>query len=146
MDKLVIANIGTAYTGKSSSVKEVFSLLATRYPNNITIFHSLESGDVKAIIDVQGVQIGIESQGDPNSRLFQSLDDFQRIGCSIIVTACRTYGRTTCAVEEMHQYGYRIIWSPHDKSWDDSKIKNYLNSRYAEHIVQIIEDWIDGKL
>lgn len=78
MDKLVTANTGTAFTGKSFSVKDVFRLLVTLYPNNVTIFQSLESGDVKAIIDLKGVQIGIESQEDPSSRLSQGLDEFQR--------------------------------------------------------------------
>lgn len=144
MNKLVIANTGTAYQGKSTSVKEVFKLIASRYPGNIKIINPLESGDVKAIIEVQGVLVGIESQGDPNSRMFDSLKDFRKAGCEIIVIACRTYGETYKAVDGMHNHGYQVIWTANDKNWDDDSIVDYLNARYAEHVLQLIEDRIAG--
>lgn len=79
MNKLIIANTGIGNQGKSSSIKEVYNLLVSRYPDNVQIIHPVESGDVKAIVDVKGVRIGIESQGDPNSRMFQSLQDFLKV-------------------------------------------------------------------
>jgi hypothetical protein len=51
--------------------------------------------DIKIIMTgVKGKKIGIESQGDPNSRLEQSLKDFVNAGCDIIFCACRTSGMT----------------------------------------------------
>jgi len=38
--------------------------------------------------------VGIESQGDPNSRLQQSILDFAVAKCDIIFCACRTSGMT----------------------------------------------------
>lgn len=108
MRKLVIANTGTGNRGKSTSVKEVYKLVTSRYPENIQIIHPLESGDVKVIVEVQGILVGIESKGDPKSRIFDSLDDFQAAGCSIILIACRTYGDTFDAVDGMHQCGYQV--------------------------------------
>ena len=145
MNKLVIANIGTACQGKSTSVKEAFKLIASRYPDNIKIIHPLESGDVNAVIEVHGILVGIESQGDPGSRMFNSLKDFLSAGCEIIVIACRTYGATYRAVNDMHQHGYQVIWTANDKNWDEDSIVDYLNTRYAEHILQLIEDRIAYK-
>ena len=142
MNKLIIANTGTGNQGKSSSIKEVYNLLVSRYPYNVQIIHPVKSGDVKAIVDVKGVLIGIESQGDPNSRMFQSLQDFLKAGCDIVVIACRTYGETYKAVNDMHQYGYQVIWTANDKNLDEKSIVDYLNMHYAQHILQLIEDRI----
>ena len=145
MNKLVIANTGTGCQGKSTSIKEVFKLIASRYPKNVTIIHPLKSGDVKAIIEVKGVLVGIESQGDPGSRMKDTLKYFLNASCKIIVIACRTYGDTYSAVNDMHQHGYQVIWTANDKNWDDSRIVEYLNTRYAQHILQLIEDRIADK-
>ena len=145
MRKLVIANTGTGNRGKSTSIKEVYKLVTTRYPENIRIIHPLVSGDVKAIVEVQGVLVGIESQGDPKSRIFDSLEDFHAAGCGIIVIACRTHGDTFNAVDGMHQCGYQVIWTANDKNWDEDSVVDYLNSKYAEHVVRLIEDRINNK-
>lgn len=142
MNKLIIANTGIGNQGKSSSIKEVYNLLVSRYPDNVQIIHPVESGDVKAIVDVKGVRIGIESQGDPNSRMFQSLQDFLKAGCDIVVIACRTYGETYKAVNDMHQYDYQVIWTANDKNREEKSIVDYLNMHYAQHILQLIEDRI----
>jgi hypothetical protein len=43
---------------------------------------------------VNGLAVGIESQGDPNSRLKRSLPAFAAAKCDIIFCACRTSGMT----------------------------------------------------
>lgn len=144
MNKLVIANIGVGNRGKSTSIKECFKLLSSRYPKNVTIIHALKSGDVKAIVDVNGTLVGIESQGDPKSRMPDSLISFRKAGCEIILIACRTYGETYDAIMDMKKYGYQIVWTANDKNWEDDRIVDYLNSKYAEHILQLIEDRIAG--
>lgn len=40
MNKLIIANTGTGYQGKSSSIKEFYNLLVSRYPDNVQIIHT----------------------------------------------------------------------------------------------------------
>ena len=144
MTNLIIANTGSGNKGKSSSIKEVYKLLANQYPESVNVIHPLESGDVKAIIKVNDVFVGIESQGDPNSRVFTSLGDFRKAGCQIIVVACRSYGNTKEAVEKMDKHGYQVVWAANDKYSDDSSIADYLNAKYAEHVVQLIEDHIAG--
>lgn len=88
MKKIVFANCGAGNQGKSSSVKEVYHLLNSKYKAILMT----GGADIKATIRINGVLVGVESQGDPYSRLFQSLDDFVSMGCDIIVCACRSSG------------------------------------------------------
>lgn len=141
MKKLVIANWGSAQQGKSSSIKQVFELLRKKYPYDILI----NGADIKAIVNVNGVKIGIESQGDPNSRIFDSIDDFVKAGCDIIVCACRSWGETRNKVTSLNKSGYDIIWTQNDKS-DNIGHHDTLNKLYAEHVIKIIEYRMNGKI
>lgn len=141
MQKLVIANSGAGAQGKTSSVKEVFNLLSTKYPNTILI----GGADIKATIQIGDVLIGLESQGDPYSRMFDSLDDFVNMGCDIIVCACRTWGATKEKVSSLQHQGYQIIWAQNDRT-EESSLYRALHTLYAEHVVQMIEQRIAGKL
>jgi hypothetical protein len=81
--------------GKSSTIKEVFNILNTKYPNCVRKNYFPGAYDIKIeMINVNGHIVGIESQGDPNSRLQSSLNDFEKNGCDIIICACRTSGMT----------------------------------------------------
>lgn len=59
-----------------------------------------------------------------------------------MVIACRTYGETYKAVNDMQQHGYQVIWTANDKNWDEKIIVDYLNVHYAQHVLQLIEDRI----
>jgi hypothetical protein len=55
--------------------------------------------------------MGIESQGDPNSRIFKSLPFFVNKECDIILCACRNRGETVWEVEKLHKdFDYDIVW------------------------------------
>ena len=78
MNKLVIANRGAGGIGKSTSVKAVYYLLKSKGYQLIseTWQYEEEIGDIKAIFDINGVKVGIESQGDPGydmERLWRNL-------------------------------------------------------------------------
>ena len=140
MKKLVIVNWGSSEQGKSSSLKQVFARLS-KYPHLIMI----NNGDIKAIVNIDGVKVGVESQGDPNSRMFASLDDFVNEGCDIIVCASRCWGATVDKVSSLKQYGYEILWTQNDRT-ENSSLHAQLNSLYAEWVEQIIINRISGKL
>lgn len=143
MNNLVIANKGTAECGKSSSIKEVFNKLIAIYPYNILI----EDGDIKAIITIGNILVGIESQGDPNSRMMQSMNDFVSMGCQIIVAACRTSGETCNKIIELNQVnGYDIIWATNDKTAISQQHQDILNKKYAERVIDLIMERINGIL
>lgn len=85
MQKLVIANRGSKEQGKSTSIREVFNILTAKYPTNVII----DNGDIMATIQIEDVLVGLESQGDPSSRIFNSLKKLVELGCDVIVCACR---------------------------------------------------------
>jgi hypothetical protein len=139
MKKTVIANIGHANQGKSDSIKKVLQLLLLKYPNSNTPLAKIDySGDVKVIISIRNLKIGIESQGDPNSRLGKSLDEFAAESCDIIICSCRTRGQTAYDVDSMKpQYGYDIIWVSNYRS--DEVDKDNLNELSAKQFVELVE-------
>ena len=139
MKKLVIANSGLEKQGKSSSIREIFNQLRVKYPYNIL----KDDCDIKATVDINGIIIGIESQGDPNSRMQQSMDEFVKINCQIIVAACRTKRGTLKKINELHtNNGYDIIWASNDRTSTLIKQKK-LNEKYAERVIELILDHIN---
>ncbi|MDD4962715.1 MAG: hypothetical protein PHI11_02220 [Gallionella sp.] len=86
---------GSGNCGKSDTLIRLFQALQTKYPS--ATIHTLHSGtkDIAVIMrGVKGLVVGIESQGDPYSRLEQSLPAFSAAKCDIIFCACRTRGMT----------------------------------------------------
>ena len=139
MNKLIIVNKGHAGVGKSSSIKLVFEKLKVLHPSVVTIIK--DDGDITATIDVNGTLVGIESQGDPNSRMFKTLPELVVRGCEIIVCACRTSGATKEIVSSLKKEGFDIIWTsnPHNKN-----LSKELNSMWANLVVDIIERRVNG--
>lgn len=146
MKKLVITNIGKASQGKTSSIKEVFAQLQKAgYPCDIIYEAISKYSDVMAIFTIEGVKVGIESQGDPKSRMPESMNYFVKSNCQIIVAACRTSGETYQKILELNsKYDYDIIWSPNDKTEISERHIQILNERYAKRVIQLIFDRISG--
>ena len=140
MQKLVIANRGSKEQGKTSSIREVYNILVARYPTNVYF----DYGDIMATIQIGDILVGLESQGDPGSRIFDSLKKFMELGCDVIVCACRSYGDTTDAVNALADDGYQVIFATNDKS-DDKAMQVVLNKKYATRVVDMIEERIIGK-
>lgn len=107
----IIAIKGVLNTGKTATIKKFYHLLKSKYPKS-KIENEICGSDIRAIITINGVKIGIESQGDPNSRLFESILLFVKNQCNIIVCATRSRGGTVQLIEE--QENYEIIW--HERS------------------------------
>lgn len=85
---------GSGSSGKSDTIIKLLELVCTKYPKaKLREFH--RGRDVNVIIEnVRGKSIGIESQGDPNSRLEDSLGAFKAEKCDIVFCSCRTRGMT----------------------------------------------------
>jgi len=142
--KTVIANSGGGGIGKSSAIKQVYEEVKRRYPHLVELRATLDTGDINALISISGFVIGIESQGDPNSRMYASLKDFVAQNCDIIVCACRTKSDTLASVRDLeHTHNYRLIFAQH---YINASIKDSLNTLYAKSIVQMIDDIMNGKL
>lgn len=91
----IFALQGPGDSGKSETIKLVYGELIRKYPSAQVQNFSPYTKDIKVIIaNINGHLVGIESQGDPNSRLKQSLHDFRSANCDIIICATRTSGMT----------------------------------------------------
>lgn len=127
MKKTIITYHGRANEGKSSTIKEVCKQLIT--PNSqVRTYDGLPvnfNWDILMAIQIGKIKIGIESQGDPGSRMITDntlryladskfqIKGYQRgLGdCDIIVCASRTSGQTVIKVDEIaNKYGYRTLW------------------------------------
>lgn len=102
-----VALKGRGSSGKTETIKLVFQLLQARYSNAVVDLLISNTIDIKATMVINGNKVGIESQGDPNSRLKQSLADFVDVECSIIICATRTRGKTVVWVNN-YSSGNRI--------------------------------------
>lgn len=139
--KFILALTGYANSGKSSIIKSVFHQLLKHYPEYaIVIDNGEESGDVKAMFFIEGLKIGIESQGDPNSRQPRSIDEFVSMGCDIILSACRTRGHTINAITK-YSNEYQILRIFKNKMNDDS-----LRYRSNDEMVYLLIKLIESRL
>jgi phosphoribulokinase len=111
--KRIVALQGSSNCGKSTTIRNVFKLLVEKYniqPSQIQDYYQnhTQHPDCKVILkNVNGHKIGIEGQGDPNSRQEQSFDDFAKAGCDIIFCTCRTSGMTVDWIN-----AYKGIYDP----------------------------------
>src|ERR1700749_2291321 len=137
--KTIVAIWGPANQGKSSTVKLICKEILTQFPNATTVPLIIDySIDIKVIITLNGKTIGIESQGDPSSRIFRSLDEFGKLSCDIIICSTRSSGATVEAVSQMHEkFGYDRIWATNYRTKDFNK--DLLNQTSADQIIELIK-------
>ena len=158
--KIVIANSGFAYTGKSTSIRYVFELLSSRYHVIEPINGYNPNEDIKAIIEIPQsdghmVKVGIESQGDPSSRQMDSINYFINKDCEIILVACRIKGTTKDAVINLCNNDWQVIWfknsimkvdvanqsstSTPPLRTQDARLQERLSRDYAFYVASLIE-------
>jgi hypothetical protein len=143
--KTVIANRAVGDWGKSTSLKQVYETLKVKYPNMTPKTTLINDGDIKAIFTIGNIKIGFETQGDPYSRIFQSIDDFVNESCDLIICACRTRGATIEKIRSLRKFDYRIIWSP-NISCDQKSTHKVLNDLYVISIADIIDALLNENL
>ena len=142
--KQIFGLYGTSNVGKSRTIKNVYRKLTEKYPDFIfkKDFKQItaDEGDICVIIVINGKIIGIESQGDPNSRIFISLPIFVKLNCDIILCATRTRGATVDEVEKLKST-YEVKWIKKNPSENDTKHKSD-NNKIATEILNLISDKI----
>lgn len=146
MKKNIIAIWGHANQGKSDTVKRIAQILLKEYPTAIPTPLNIDySTDIKIIVAIGEIKIGIESQGDPNSRLFGSLKEFARKNCDLIICSTRTSGATVNAVSSLHSSdNYEIIWATNYRS--NEKSRNILNELSANQVFELIQTLLTNKI
>lgn len=151
MNKLVIADRGARAIGKSAAVREVFYQLRREYEPKLEEWqYEKDEGDIKAIFEIDGVKVGIESQGDPGYDMEKTMDEFvEKYKCDIIVTACRPRGTTYHKVSiDLRNRRYDILWYAHYVYQGEGARNTWeiFKGTYAEQVVKLIKDRIAGKI
>lgn len=160
--KTVIANKGLAEQGKSASIKLVTEEILKNFKNatyqayivdikqkTITKSELSYKGDITVLIEIDGIKIGVESQGDPQSRIFYSLPFFVQNECDIVLCACRNRGDTVWEVEKLHDNNnYDIIWTTNPRSWQKRSDEqcDFMNKLFIDQTIKLIEGIISQKL
>ncbi|MGB5687112.1 MAG: hypothetical protein WBM35_14990 [Candidatus Electrothrix sp.] len=108
----VIALWGISDTGKSDTLRKVHKVflnienLKTIDEYRIT---GTDSSDLREVMIINEILVGIETQGDPGYRLEESLKLFESIGCGVIICATRSRGATRAAVHSLEPK-YQLSW------------------------------------
>lgn len=145
MRNSVVALSGIAGQGKSSTVKDICRILMQQNPGHTSVPAQVNfNGDINVILTINGITIGIESVGDPNSRLFGSLDNFVSQRCNIIICSCRSSGATKDKVRSLSNHGYEVVFSSPYISGQKPHVQ--LNQLCAEHHVHIVNEIMQGNL
>ena len=137
--KKVFALRGRRKIGKSQTIRTVDELLRLKYPS-VSIEHEYRTkAELRVVLCVNGVKIGIESTGEKIERIKASFDLFVSLGCDIIICASRTTGRTVDAVNALPQY--EVVWL--EQQVESVPFEQVLsNLAMARHIVEATEECI----
>lgn len=137
--KKVIALWGSGDSGKTSTLKIVHSELLKLSDSFLEEFR--ETGDdIRDVLMINGIKIGIESQGDPGSRLEESLKIFKENGCELIICATRSRGSTVVLVDNLKPL-YHISWRGQSQLTDET-LREESNNAIASLILNEVKDFI----
>ncbi len=155
MKKTIIAIYGRANEGKSETIKKVCKMLIVNFPKAKPSITDIDySKDILVTIQIGNIKIGIESQGDPNSRMLNE-ETIKKLvdkeadknlgGCDIIICTTRTGGNTVKKVDEIAKnYDYHTLWI--SSFWSPTLNHTVLNRIAAHNIIEIIKSLIVGQL
>lgn len=156
--KLLLVNCGHGERGKSASLNLLIDYLSKSRSEDYDVVEiNTKSGDHWAVFNYQGVKIGIESQGDPRSRMPRMMDRFMsdEFACEIIITASRTKRAKVAKGKELiddpfrkvldMQKNYTLIWAPNARTQkkEDDCTQTMLRELWVHYIVQLVENWVE---
>lgn len=131
--------------GKTETLREFAKLLLTNYPKNEPIFPIPTiiptTGDFRIVVEINGKIIGVESKGDPKTKLKERLIDLaDNFHCDIILCSSRTRGETVDAVDFLYQSrGFQTIWtSTYQMAKPTDRI--FVNKLKAKHLLELLEE------
>lgn len=139
--KLIIAVYGRQDEGKSETIRRVYDLLMQTKPTPVLDREVPIAGDILVILTMaNGLRIGIESQGDPKSRMIyeRTVRHLAELNCDIIICASRTRGETVWEVDIIaNEFGYSTLWI---SSYFGAFLNHsFLNDQLAHSITNIVQ-------
>jgi hypothetical protein len=134
--KKVFALKGRRNLGKSQTIRTVDELLRAKYPDAIVQHEHRTRVELRVVLSIDGVKIGVESTGGNSGSIQSSFDLFVSHGCDVIICATRTTGKTVNAVKAVP--GYEVIWL--EQRAQSAPFEQVLsNLAMARHIVEETE-------
>ncbi|PWJ34778.1 hypothetical protein [Fibrobacter succinogenes] len=122
--KKIVALKGSENKGKSETLRIVIQKIREKYSSALYTPFEQDDKDEKCVFEnLNGMKIGIETQGDPGYRLPKSLQDFAQMLCNVIICACRTKGSTVDAIK-LYRNDYEIAYIKKTVSKIDFKQAN----------------------
>ncbi|NBG66207.1 hypothetical protein [Acidiluteibacter ferrifornacis] len=151
MEKVIISLNGPGKQGKSSVVKLLVSRIRQAYPEAVTeksvgTTNTEKKDDIKTIIIIGTIKIGIESTGDPGSNLEKSLKEFVKVECDIIICSSRTKGKPMEWVNAVANHeGYQLIKTGNHRYRHSEQAitdKNVLNDLSADALFSLFQYYL----
>jgi len=156
VEKTIIANMGEGDVGKTESITMVYEKL-----KNVADSEKDQAGtklkDICEVVRINGVKVGIASDGDTISIVRRNLDELVDKGCRIILTACRSNHQMVCLLNEYtdknknkdKDKNYRIWRTSNARIYESGTtprvapkgMLNRFNEQWAEEMARMIEDW-----
>lgn len=142
--KTIVAVWNSSNKGKTETLRQFAIQLLQTYPNHILIAGNATiplKGDFRLVVEINGIIVGIESQGDPGTNLQTRLIRLvTQYNCDIILCTTRTRGDTVHAVEHIHNnYGYESIWTSTYQISNKSLFAN-ANATKARHLIDLLQN------
>ncbi|MDX4061695.1 hypothetical protein Q6A90_04875 [Aliarcobacter skirrowii] len=137
---------GKSGVGKTTTINKVYQLLRdTKGVKSYKVsFEILNKVDIRAILNINEILVGIECQGDPSSRLKDSLKLFIENKCKVIICASRTRGMSVDWINEYsNEFDIEFISKEHAS--DDKIVQEQKNSHKAEEIVKMLFKYLNGE-
>lgn len=148
INRTIIAIYGRQNEGKTQTIHRVCRTILNSIPQ--TVVEQLDgtvispeqidySQDILLILRIGDVRIGIESQGDPHSRMIneETLSQLAERGCQIIVCASRTSGMTVQQIDNTaNEFDYHTLYL--SSYFTGTLNHTVLNQQAAESVVRLI--------
>ena len=140
--KKIFALKGRRNGGKSQTIRTVDELLRAKYPDARVEHEHRTKAELRVVLDINGVTIGVESTGENFKRIEASFDLFVSHGCEIIICATRTKGNAVNAVNALP--GYEVVWL--EQQTQSAPFEQVLNNlAMARHIAEQTEKSIPSE-
>jgi len=144
--KFIIALWHGANRGKTESLRSLAKLLLSKYSPEIIHFNQdvpvPDKNDFIIVLKINDTVIGITSQGDPKTNLWDRLKELlEKYGCHLVFCSTRTRGETVGAVNHMAgENDCHILWtSTYQTTIDDKDHRQMLNDLKAGHLVELAQ-------
>lgn len=144
VEPTIIANMGEGNVGKTESIIMVYEKLMNVKENR---------KDICEVVEINGVKVGIASDGDTLKIVRRNLDFLTEAGCQIILTACRNRHDSVALLNEYrnNKNKYRLWRTSNARIYEyidkdnprvaPKGIQVRFNEQWATEIANLIESW-----